>query len=1081
MKNFKLQAVLFLIISAHCAGASVQVLPDGQGARPLQPKTLELKAQIAGGFAATTETWTFANTAANRIEAEFIAEAPPDAVVTSFAYWFGGEKVVARIVEKARAAEIYRGVVGQRRDPALVEMLQRNFFRARISPVEAKADLRVEVTWVQPLVFKSSALIYEVPLRRDGESLSLESWKTTIQIAAGAPLGSVENNFGATIEKSAASFVARASGAKTPPESLQISLKPTAGQTWPALATTSPSASTAYFAVLQAARPSKAAKGVMPVRQAVLKAGDGTLIIGRGALPPGVVRRDVAGVAEKLWAARRIDELERDVKQREEVMRLSVRYGLPSRWTSWLAIPTAERARLKPIIERQKREQAQLNLNALGRQMALEVATGGDKTRGYALMKAQFEMNSRILERPSGPALQEYFARQLSDTASALHGRSDGHWSDDPRKNLVTARSLYLQVTRLARRVPPQDRPAWISDVERQARLNVAGAQAVYQADRLTRAIVSGKSAPSRHAIEKQMATGLGREALAQSLHRVADSLAKEWAEAKAAPRYDARRVAALKKQTERIIARRNAIPAGEKINAQKFFAAAEKHQFFNPLWNLNTFLAAEIAAKREHGPRAQELRAQLRALKQRLQYPVKDTLSFQPYIAKIVGQLRAQQVSAQPDAAQIAALQAELARLKTYADPKEFGYDVHRGNEEWRRQARTTLAQQWAEARYGEQSDPQAVEHYARQLQKILDEDYEARKKSWPGTSEKRQEAMTYLQNAESNWLGQQSGTLIEQIIAEEGALRPDETKIAQLRAQLNALQSRTLYNTAQNDQWIEGRQWAVFNSVLESLRAERQKPALDKALIVDLEKRVVALQPFDYYYRSWPNGGRRPQDPQEFGKLRVERIAVRAEREKVVAQLRKTPADTSLRQEEVRLASRENALTVRMGDPLIAVLAPANCRQVIAILPWGEIKKLLFNVHAKQWEARFDVPAYAVEGSYKIPILIVTQDGKRHQLDMNLRVDLQTPRGVGLVQVEDSTWLLRLQTDTGTDRVEVLLPWGARLDLRRATGSAFAGRVVAPAAFQQQNARVTFVLTSLAHNRTDIVVDVAPPVGGP
>jgi hypothetical protein len=300
-------------------------------------------------------------------------------------------------------------------------------------------------------------------------------------------------------------------------------------------------------------------------------------------------------------------------------------------------------------------------------------------------------------------------------------------------------------------------------------------------------------------------------------------------------------------------------------------------------------------------------------------------------------------------------------------------------------------LAQQWVQARYGEAPDQRAAEFYAAQLQKLLDEEYEVNKKQSPSFPHTRHMAERYLTDAESSWLIQQSLGLMSKVIDEQSALRPDEEKIAALRKELDALQANTFYSRNQSDLWLEGQRHTVLARVLEHLRELWRRPNPDRALITDLEKRVVALQPFDAYYgqMGW-NGGRKPNEPQEFGKLRVERIATRAQREKAAAQLQKSPDDAALRAQVVELARRENELTVRMGDPLIAVRAPADCRQVIAVLPSGEIKTLLFNLQSKQWEARFDVPAYASEGAYAITIVVVSKNGARQRLTMSFRVDL-------------------------------------------------------------------------------------------
>ena len=51
----------------------------------------------------------------------------------------------------ARAAEIYSHITSRNRDPALIEMVGKNTFRARIFPVEPNADLKVEIKIVQTL------------------------------------------------------------------------------------------------------------------------------------------------------------------------------------------------------------------------------------------------------------------------------------------------------------------------------------------------------------------------------------------------------------------------------------------------------------------------------------------------------------------------------------------------------------------------------------------------------------------------------------------------------------------------------------------------------------------------------------------------------------------------------------------------------------------------------------------------------------------------------------------------------------------------------------------------------------------
>src|SRR5207248_301865 len=67
------------------------------------------------------------------------------------------------------------------------------------------------------------------------------------------------------------------------------------------------------------------------------------------------------------------------------------------------------------------------------------------------------------------------------------------------------------------------------------------------------------------------------------------------------------------------------------------------------------------------------------------------------------------------------------------------------------------------------------------------------------------------------------------------------------------------------------------------------------------------------------------------------------------------------------------------RAGDPLIRVQAPPDAAQVIALMPGGEIKRLLFDPDRGEWSARFDIPTYAAEGDYFVRVVLVLKDGTR------------------------------------------------------------------------------------------------------
>jgi hypothetical protein len=178
-----------------------------------------------------------------------------------------------------------------------------------------------------------------------------------------------------------------------------------------------------------------------------------------------------------------------------------------------------------------------------------------------------------------------------------------------------------------------------------------------------------------------------------------------------------------------------------------------------------------------------------------------------------------------------------------------------------------------------------------------------------------------------------------------------------------------------------------------------------------------------------------------------------------------------------------------LRLGDPLISIEAPSDAQQVIAILPSGEIKRLIFDVDAKKWQARFDVPSYVSEGEYSIGIVVVLQDGTRRHMTMRYSVDMTAPGGKGQAAVvsgasaQGTEPMLRLEidADAGTTRVFALLPWGDKVEMKPSTVNEhrFMATVQLPSTQtastdSPRSDVVTYILTDKAHNRTVITVDM-------
>lgn len=257
-------------------------------------------------------------------------------------------------------------------------------------------------------------------------------------------------------------------------------------------------------------------------------------------------------------------------------------------------------------------------------------------------------------------------------------------------------------------------------------------------------------------------------------------------------------------------------------------------------------------------------------------------------------------------------------------------------------------------------------------------------------------------------------------------------------------------------------------FFDIAEGLAFNEPLWHMQNALETNQEHRVAILKTQrSQYATAHQRLAQNTPNPLESSDLRV-----------LLDKAEKAP-DTLTAQERSGISLQLNQL-MRPGDPLISINAPSDALQVIALLPGGEIKRLVYNEKAKRWEVRFDIPTYAPEGEFPISVVIVAKDGTRRIIKLNFRVDGTAPQGQGtakIVEGEQPKLRLELQTDKETARVAALLPWGEKVELKPSAqheGSFFA-LVPLPANSADQPLQITYVLTDRAHNRTTLTIDLS------
>ncbi|MBN1315620.1 MAG: hypothetical protein JXA42_09140, partial [Anaerolineales bacterium] len=97
-------------------------------------------------------------------EGTYVFPLPEGAAVSEFVMWVDGEPVTGEILEAGEARQIYEDIVYQMRDPALLEYVGRDMVKARIYPIPAGEERRIELEYSQVLPVDNGLVHYVYPL-----------------------------------------------------------------------------------------------------------------------------------------------------------------------------------------------------------------------------------------------------------------------------------------------------------------------------------------------------------------------------------------------------------------------------------------------------------------------------------------------------------------------------------------------------------------------------------------------------------------------------------------------------------------------------------------------------------------------------------------------------------------------------------------------------------------------------------------------------------------------------------------------------------------------------------------------------
>jgi Ca-activated chloride channel family protein len=169
--------ILALIAPLAFGDAGVLLPTDAKQPDPavLSLEEMSIDVLIDNGDARVSIRQIFANHTAKILEGNYVFALPARGLVSDFAVWDDVTRIPGVILERKRAEETYNDIRIQALDPGLLQMGERgpdearrgSEFTARIAPIPAWGNKRVEIEYYERLNIEQIRGYFAIPLRPD--------------------------------------------------------------------------------------------------------------------------------------------------------------------------------------------------------------------------------------------------------------------------------------------------------------------------------------------------------------------------------------------------------------------------------------------------------------------------------------------------------------------------------------------------------------------------------------------------------------------------------------------------------------------------------------------------------------------------------------------------------------------------------------------------------------------------------------------------------------------------------------------------------------------------------------------------
>lgn len=188
--------VALLVMFCSSVAADGMIIPEPIPPHP-HPTYLEIKyhhvnASINNQLTTTKVDQMFHNPNGWDIEGTYLFPLPQDASINKFSMYVDGEELRGEVLDRAEAKKIYEDLVRKLIDPGLLEYVDRNTFKARVYPIEARSDKRVLLDYSEVIGCDSGICEYVYPLDTERfTSKDIEGVVIRVEIESNTPINSI--------------------------------------------------------------------------------------------------------------------------------------------------------------------------------------------------------------------------------------------------------------------------------------------------------------------------------------------------------------------------------------------------------------------------------------------------------------------------------------------------------------------------------------------------------------------------------------------------------------------------------------------------------------------------------------------------------------------------------------------------------------------------------------------------------------------------------------------------------------------------------------------------------------------------